>query len=267
MFQKRVWHGISVAVTASLVLSSCGSLAQDSTGWGTETATSALEACQIEFSSSGAASGPVSAVQSLEANALVTANGWLVADLATSWDKSGLSPIELNCMFSELGLSPGLISVITDDAKQQKANYRLSGKSSSEYRKALDSLEKRLADAKAAPEWNERLAAYSAELKAWACSVDDDCQQYWIYTVAGDLRCKVAEFCTEDFFPKSPRPAGPKVEKKLEQKIEATTQALELSAKFEEDSPELFKAVGELDLEMAFVFDGARKLTLVMRQS
>jgi len=261
---KRAWYAVALSTAISVSLTACGAETQQISSWNTDLAVSALENCQIDYSTGAAVDGPVSAGNLLEQNALVTGNGWLVLDLASSWDKSGISPIESNCLFSELGLSANLISVISDDVKQQKANFQISEKSSSEYRKTLDSLEKDLLDAKAAPEWNKRLAAYYAELKAWACSVDDDCEQYWMYTVAGDFKCKVQEFCDEDYFPRSPRPAGAKLEKKLETKIETATNSLELVEQFEEDSIALFKSIGEQGLEMAFVFDASRKLIAVI---
>ena len=263
MRNRHAWYSLAVSTILSLSLTSCGAETQQFSSWNPDLAVSALENCQIDYSTSGAADGPVSAGQFLENNTLVTGNGWLVADLTSSWDKSGISAIESNCLFSELGLSTNLISVISDDVKQQKANFQISKKSSTEYRKTLDSLEKDLLDAKAAPEWNKRLAAYRAELKAWACSVDDDCEQYWMYTVAGDFKCKVQEFC-EDYFPKSPRPAGAKLEKKLETKIETATKSLELVEQFEADSSALFKSIGEKGLKMAFVFDASRKLIVVI---
>jgi hypothetical protein len=233
--------------------------------WNKEVAISVLEACQIDYSLAGAADGPVSAATALESDTLVTDNGWLVADLTSSWDEFGISAIEANCLYSEIGLSSNLISVINDDAKQQKANFKNSTKGAAEYRKSLESLQEELSAAKSAPEWNQRLERYYAELKAKVCDTFADCED-WQYTAAGMLWCTNAEFCDENnYFPnRSPKPAGPKLEAEIESKIEVVTTSLNRAILFEEDSLDLFKSIGEKDLKIAFVFDETRKLILVI---
>lgn len=235
-------------------------------------ASSALDECGIASQGIENTPGPVSAAKNAKDSvAALTGDGWLAMDASTSWDTSGLSSIQVNCILSSIGLSNNIVSLIQQEAESQKVGYAQTQKSSSYYEELEFKLEKQLSEAKAAPEWNARLAAYSAKLKAWACTQDDECQQYWKYTVAGDDMCQNTEFCYWDHylgnFPMSPKPAGKKLEASLDKKIASAVASKEFTLKHERDSLDLFKPIGEKDLEVAFVFDVNKKLLMVMRSS